>query len=201
MKRILNLLFEHRSLSRDQAREVLGNIARQQYSDAEMAAFITVYLMRSITIGELQGFREALMELCVKVDLKGETVLDIVGTGGDGKHTFNISTLSCFIAAGAGVKVAKHGNYGASSVSGASNLMEQLGYRFKQNNDELLRELERANLCFLHAPLFHPALKVVAPVRKSGCANLFQYAGTAGEPGRSCLAAHRGVQCRDGPDL
>ena len=124
MKKILNFLFEHKSLSRDQAKEILHNISNNVYSDAEIAAFITVYLMRSITIEELQGFRDALMELCVSVDLNGQDVIDIVGTGGDGKNTFNISTLSCFIVAGTGTKVAKHGNYGASSITLLLPLME-----------------------------------------------------------------------------
>src|SRR4051812_1510759 len=133
MKKILQYLFEHKSLSREQSREVLINLAKGVYNETEMAAFITVYLMRSITIHELQGFREALLELSIKVDLDGNDVIDIVGTGGDGKNTFNISTLSCFIVAGAGMKVAKHGNYGSTSISGASNVMEQLGYVFKNN--------------------------------------------------------------------
>ncbi len=145
---------------------MLVNIGRGQYNEHEVTAFMTVYLMRSITIEELQGFRDALLELCVPVDLGADTI-DIVGTGGDGKNTFNISTLSCFIVAGAGQKVAKHGNYGASSVSGASNVMEQLGYRFKQENDLLKKELDEAGICFLHAPLFHPALKAVGPIRKN----------------------------------
>ena len=123
--------------------------------------------MRSITIDELQGFRDALLELCTKIDLNGYKTMDIVGTGGDGKNTFNISTLSCFIVAGTGQKVAKHGNYGMTSTSGASNVMEQLGYKFKNNNDALKKEVEVANICFLHAPLFHPAMKAVGPMRKS----------------------------------
>jgi anthranilate phosphoribosyltransferase len=123
--------------------------------------------MRSITIEELQGFRDALLELCVPVDLNGGEMIDIVGTGGDGKNTFNISTLSCFIVAGTGQKVAKHGNYGASSISGASNVMEQLGYKFKNDNSKLKKEVDEANICFLHAPLFHPALKTVGPIRKN----------------------------------
>jgi anthranilate phosphoribosyltransferase len=123
--------------------------------------------MRSITIKELQGFQDALLELCVRVDLDEFESIDIVGTGGDGKDTFNISTLSCFIVAGTGQKVAKHGNYGASSISGASNVMEQLGYKFKNDNDRLKKEVEDANICFLHAPMFHPALKTVGPIRKN----------------------------------
>jgi anthranilate phosphoribosyltransferase len=145
----------------------LVNIGKGVYNEHEVTAFMTVYLMRSITIEELQGFQDALLELCVKVDMNGIDVIDIVGTGGDGKNTFNISTLSCFIVAGAGQKVAKHGNYGASSVSGASNVMEQLGYKFKNDNIKLRQEVEEAGICFLHAPMFHPALKTVGPIRKN----------------------------------
>ena len=167
MKKILLYLFEHKSLSRQQAKEVLLNISAGQYNEPEISAFITVFLMRSITIAELEGFRDALLELCLKVDLNGHSVIDIVGTGGDGKNTFNISTLSCFIVAGTGQKVAKHGNYGASTISGASNVMEKIGYRFKTGNDVLQKEVDTANICFMHAPIFHPALKAVVPIRKS----------------------------------
>lgn len=183
MKKILNILFEHKSLDRTTAKEILQNIARGQYNDHEITAFITVYLMRSITIEELQGFRDALLELCVNVNMDGTPVMDIVGTGGDGKNTFNISTLACFIVAGAGHKIAKHGNYGASSVSGASNVMEQLGYRFKNDEGKLKKEVEVTNLCFLHAPLFHPALKVVAPIRKNlGVRTFFNMLGPLVNP-------------------
>jgi anthranilate phosphoribosyltransferase len=183
MKKILQHLFEHKTLSRESAKEVLINISKGMYNDTEVTSFVTVYLMRSITIEELQGFREALLELAVKVDLKEHEVLDIVGTGGDGKNTFNISTLSCFIAAGAGQKVAKHGNYGASSVSGASNVMESLGYKFKNDNDALKKEIETAGICFLHAPLFHPALKTVAPMRKNlGLRTFFNMLGPIVNP-------------------
>jgi anthranilate phosphoribosyltransferase len=142
MKKILQLLFEHKTLDRSLAKEVLINIGKGIYNEHEVTAFMTVYLMRSITIEELQGFRDALLELCIKVDLSEYDLIDIVGTGGDGKNTFNISTLSCFIVAGTGQKVAKHGNYGASSISGASNVMEQLGYRFKNENIQLKKEVE-----------------------------------------------------------
>ena len=162
---------------------MLINIAKNIYNESEIAAFITVYLMRSITIEELQGFRDALMELCVRVDLKNVETIDIVGTGGDGKNTFNISTLACFIVAGAGQKVAKHGNYGATSVSGSSNVMEQLGYKFKVENDKLQREIDEANICFLHAPMFHPALKVVGPIRKNlGVRTFFNMLGPMVNP-------------------
>jgi anthranilate phosphoribosyltransferase len=167
MKKILQYLFEHKTLNRPMAKDVLVNIGKGMYNEHEITAFMTVYLMRSITIEELQGFRDALLELCVPVELNGHETIDIVGTGGDGKNTFNISTLSCFIVAGTGQKVAKHGNYGASSISGASNVMEQLGYKFKNNNDALKKELDDAGICFLHAPMFHPALKTVGPIRKN----------------------------------
>ncbi len=167
MKKILQYLFEHKTLTRESAKDVLVNIGKSLYNEHEVTAFMTVYLMRSITIEELQGFRDALLELCVPVDMNGYQVIDIVGTGGDGKNTFNISTLACFIVAGTGQKVAKHGNYGASSISGASNVMEQLGYKFKNDNARLKAEVEKANICFLHAPLFHPALKTVGPIRKN----------------------------------
>ena len=183
MKKILQYLFEHKTLGREQAKEILTNISKSMYSEHEVTAFITVFLMRSITIEELQGFRDALLELCVKVDLNGYKLMDIVGTGGDGKNTFNISTLSCFIVAGAGQKVAKHGNYGASSISGASNVMEQLGYKFKSDNDALKKEIEVANICFLHAPIFHPALKTVGPIRKSlGLRTFFNMLGPMVNP-------------------
>ncbi len=183
MKKILQYLFEHKTLAREKAKEVLLNISRGIYSDAEIASFTTVFLMRSITITELLGFRDALMELCIPVNLNGHHVLDIVGTGGDGKNTFNISTLSCFIAAGAGQKVAKHGNYGATSISGSSNVMETLGYRFSNDNKKLLREIEEVNICFMHAPLFHPALKVVGPIRKNlGVRTFFNMLGPMVNP-------------------
>lgn len=183
MKKILQYLFEHKTLSREKAKEVLLQMSAGQFNESEIASFITVFLMRSITIEELQGFRDALLELSVKVDMNGFEVMDIVGTGGDGKNTFNISTLSCFIVAGAGQQVAKHGNYGASSVSGASNVMEQLGYRFKNNTDQLKNELDATNICFLHAPLFHPALKVVGPIRKNlGVRTFFNMLGPMVNP-------------------
>lgn len=183
MKNILEKLFEHKTLSRQEAFEVLYDLGKCAYNEHAITAFMTVFLMRSITIAELHGFRDALMELCVPANLESDDLLDIVGTGGDGKHTFNISTLASFVVAGAGQKVAKHGNYGASSVSGASNVMEQLGYTFKNNVDALNRELDAANICFLHAPLFHPALKVVGPIRKNlGMRTFFNMLGPMVNP-------------------
>ncbi len=185
MKQILQQLFQHKTLSKGEAREVMLNLAKGVYNQTEIASFITVYLMRSITISELQGFRDGLLELALPVDLSDFKVMDIVGTGGDGKNTFNISTLACFIVAGAGKKVAKHGNYGASSISGASNVMETLGYKFKTNNDSLQRELEETNFTFLHAPLFHPALKAVAQIRKDlGFRTFFNMLGPMVNPAK-----------------
>jgi anthranilate phosphoribosyltransferase len=183
MKKILQYLFSHKTLSREMAKEVLLNISRSVYNEHEVTSFMTVFLMRSITIDELQGFRDALLELCVPVDLKPFSTLDIVGTGGDGKNTFNISTLACFIVAGAGQKVAKHGNYGATSVSGASNVMEQLGYKFKNSNDALRKEVDETGICFLHAPMFHPALKAVGSIRKNlGVRTFFNMLGPMVNP-------------------
>ncbi len=185
MKKILQILFEHKTLSQQQAKEVLLNIGKGMYNEHEITSFMTVFLMRSITIEELQGFRDALLDLCVKVDFGDFQTMDIVGTGGDGKNTFNISTLACFIVAGAGQKVTKHGNYGASSISGSSNVMEQLGYKFKVESSKLKEELEKVGICFLHAPLFHPALKVVAPIRKNlGVRTFFNMLGPMVNPAK-----------------
>ncbi|MEG2332579.1 MAG: anthranilate phosphoribosyltransferase [Bacteroides sp.] len=167
MKQILHKLFEHQYLGRDEARTILQNIAQGQYNDAQVASLITVFLMRSISVEELCGFRDALLEMRIPVDLSEFSPIDIVGTGGDSKNTFNISTAACFVVAGAGFPVVKHGNYGATSVSGASNVMEHHGVRFTSNIDQLRHSMEQCNIAYLHAPLFNPALKAVAPVRKS----------------------------------
>ncbi len=185
MKKILQQLFEHKTLNRETAKNVLLNIGKNMYNEHEITAFMTVYLMRSITIEELQGFCDALMELCVTADLSEFELMDIVGTGGDGKNTFNISTLACFVVAGAGQQVAKHGNYGASSISGSSNVMEQLGYTFSNDTNKLKKELTGANICFLHAPLFHPALKIVGPIRKNlGMRTFFNMLGPMVNPAK-----------------
>ena len=167
MKEILQYLFDHKTLTREDAKHVLTNIASGKYNDPEIAAFVSVYLMRSITVEELRGFRDALLELCIPVDLTEYNTIDLCGTGGDGKNTFNISTLTSFIVAGAGEKVSKHGNYSVSSSCGSSNVMEYYGYKFSNDSDKLRKELDEAGICFLHAPLFNPAMKNVAPVRRS----------------------------------
>ncbi|MBN2788088.1 MAG: anthranilate phosphoribosyltransferase [Paludibacteraceae bacterium] len=167
MKQILNNLFNYESLSRADATEILTKIAAGEYNNEQIASFITVYLMRPITLEELMGFREALLKLALKIDLNEFNPIDIVGTGGDGKNTFNISTLSCFVLAGAGYKVAKHGNYGATSVSGASNVLEYYGAKFTTDETVIKRAIDQSGVAFLHAPLFNPAMKNVAPVRKA----------------------------------
>lgn len=167
MRNLLYKMFEHKSLTHDEAREVLLNIADGKYNDSQLSAFMTVYLMRSITIDELTGFRDAILERRLPVDFGNVKSIDIVGTGGDGKNTFNISTASCFVVAGTGRKVVKHGNYGASSVSGASNVLENHGVKFTSDLDKLQRSLEESGVCYLHAPFFSPALKSVSGVRKA----------------------------------
>ena len=166
MKAILGKLFDHKKLSKAEAKDILINISAGKYNDAQISAFITVYLMRPIAVEELQGFREALLELCIPVDLEGVETIDVCGTGGDGKNTFNISTLSSFVLAGAGYKVSKHGNVGVSSNSGSSDVLQYLGYQFSNDVDKLKRQLDKANICYFHAPMFHPALKTVGPIRK-----------------------------------
>ena len=166
MKNILNRLINHEQLSKEEAKNVLVNISNGSYNPSQIASFLTVYMMRSISIDELFGFREALLELCVRVDLSAYNSIDLCGTGGDGKDTFNISTLASFVAAGTGIKVAKHGNYGVSSISGSSNVMEKLGVKFSNQNAFLEKCIDQAGICILHAPLFHPAMKNVGPIRK-----------------------------------
>ena len=166
MKTILNRLINHDLLSKEDARQVLVNIARGEYNTSQIAAFLTVYMMRSISIEELEGFRDALLELCLAVDLADYDPIDLCGTGGDGKDTFNISTLASFITAGADVPVTKHGNYGVSSKCGSSNVLEYLGIRFSNEVDFLKRSIDETGICILHAPLFHPAMKNVAPIRR-----------------------------------
>jgi len=183
MKEILNLLFEYKSLDRSTAKEILGNLAQGKYNQSEMAAFLTVYLMRSITVEELAGFRDAMLELCIPVDIEDYEAIDLCGTGGDGRNTFNISTLASFIVAGAGQYVAKHGNNSVSSICGSSNLLAHFGVRFTNEPEKLRKSLDHAGICFLHAPLFHPAMKNVAPVRKElGVKTFFNMLGPMVNP-------------------
>ncbi len=183
MKSILNQLFENKTLTREQAHDILTLMSQGIYNNSQMAAFMTAYCMRNITVNELEGFRDAMLELCLAIDLESGDVIDLCGTGGDGKDTFNISTLASFVVAGAGYKVAKHGNYGVSSGCGSSNVMEYLGYQFTNSADALRRSIENANICFLHAPLFHPAMKTVGPIRKElGVKTFFNMLGPMVNP-------------------
>ncbi len=183
MKEVLNQLFEYKSLEKETAKEILKNLALGKYNQSQVAAFLTVYLMRSITVEELEGFRDAMLELCVRVDIPEYDAIDLCGTGGDGKNTFNISTLSSFIVAGAGQNVAKHGNNSVSSVSGSSNLMTHFGYEFTNDVSKLRQSLDECGLCFLHAPLFHPAMKNVAPIRRDlGVKTFFNMLGPMVNP-------------------
>lgn len=183
MKKILNHLFEHKTFSREESKEILTNIATGMFNASQMAAFMAAYCMRSITVEELEGFRDGMLDLCLKPELQGYELIDLCGTGGDGKDTFNISTLASFVVAGAGYQVAKHGNYGVSSGCGSSNVMEYLGYKFTIDNDELKRNLDQAGICFLHAPLFHPAMKTVAPIRRElGVKTFFNMLGPMVNP-------------------
>jgi anthranilate phosphoribosyltransferase len=183
MKDTLYKLFEHQYLGRDEARRILQEIASGAYNDAQVASLITVFLMRNISVEELSGFREALLDMRVPVDLSEYRPIDIVGTGGDGKNTFNVSTAACFVVAGAGYPVVKHGNYGATSVSGASNVMENHGVKFTGDVDRLRRSMDVSGIAYLHAPLFNPALKEVAPVRRSlGVRSFFNMLGPLVNP-------------------
>lgn len=183
MKAILNHLYEHKTLTKAQAKQILVDIGAGKYNPYQIASFLTVFIMRGIKVEELEGFRDALLELCIHIDLSDYDPIDLCGTGGDGKHTFNISTLSSFVTAGAGIKVAKHGNYGVSSVSGSSNVMQYFGYQFTNDKDKLERKIDKANICYLHAPFFHPAMKYVAPVRKQmGVKTFFNMLGPMVNP-------------------
>ncbi len=183
MKQLLNRLINHENISSEEAKQVLVNISNGMYNQSQIASFLTVFMMRSITLEELKGFRDALLELCIHIDLKDFNAIDLCGTGGDGKDTFNISTLSSFVSAGAGIKVAKHGNYGVSSACGSSNVMEHLGIKFSNDEDFLKRSIDKAGICVLHAPLFHPAMKNVAPIRRElGVKTFFNMLGPMVNP-------------------
>lgn len=183
MKQILNHLFENKTFSKDEAQRILTSIALGEFNHSQIAAFITAFGMRNITVDELQGFRDAMLDLCLKIDLTEFELVDLCGTGGDGKDTFNISTLASFVVAGAGYKVAKHGNYGVSSGCGSSNVMEYLGYTFTNDESKLKQSLAQAGICFLHAPLFNPAMKTVAPIRKElGVKTFFNMLGPMVNP-------------------
>ena len=183
MKHVLNRLINHETISSEEAKQILINISKGDYNQSQIAAFLTIFMMRTVTLEELKGFRDALLELCIPVDLSAYNPIDLCGTGGDGKDTFNISTLSSFITAAAGVPVAKHGNYGVSSACGSSNVLESLGVKFSNDTDFLERAIATTGICVLHAPLFHPAMKNVAPIRRElGVKTFFNMLGPMVNP-------------------
>tara|TARA_B100000965_G_scaffold406461_1_gene445536 strand:- start:212 stop:1201 length:990 start_codon:yes stop_codon:yes gene_type:complete len=183
MKDILNKLINHNTLTKEVAKNTLLDISTGKKNNSQVSAFMTVYMMRNITVEELEGFRDALLELCVAIDLSDFETVDLCGTGGDNKNTFNISTISAFVTAGAGIMVAKHGNYGVSSSCGSSNLLEHLGIKFSNNQSYLKKCVEKCGICILHAPLFHPAMKNVAPIRKElGLKTFFNMLGPLVNP-------------------
>src|SRR6056297_2035383 len=184
MKETLEKLFEHKSLSQEESHSILTDLTKGKNNTSQMASFLTVYRMRNLTIDELAGFRNAMLDLCIPVDFSDFNTIDLCGTGGDQKNTFNISTLASFIVAGTGEKVLKHGNYSVSSSCGSSNVLEYFGYRFSNNSHKLRKEVDKTGICFLHAPLFHPAMKNVAPVRKElGIKTFFNMLGPMVNPG------------------
>ena len=183
MKHVLNRLINHETISAAEAKQILINISKGDYNQSQIAAFLTIFMMRTVTLEELRGFRDALLELCIPVDLAAYNPIDLCGTGGDGKDTFNISTLSSFVTAAAGVPVAKHGNYGVSSACGSSNVLESLGVKFSNDVDFLERAIATTGICVLHAPLFHPAMKNVAPIRRElGVKTFFNMLGPMVNP-------------------
>jgi anthranilate phosphoribosyltransferase len=183
MKKILNRLTQYETLTEKESRAIIIDISEGKLNTSEISSFLTIFMIRNITIEELNGFRKALIELSLKIDLNEFDPIDLCGTGGDEKDTFNISTLASFITAGSGVKVAKHGNYGVSSSCGSSNVLEYLNLKFNNDSDKIRKAVDKANICFLHAPLFHPAMKNVAPVRKElGLKTFFNMLGPMVNP-------------------
>jgi len=183
MKKILNRLTQYETLTENESRNIIIDISEGKLNTSQISSFLTIFMIRNITIEELNGFRKALIELSLKIDLKEFDPIDLCGTGGDEKDTFNISTLASFVTAGSGVKVAKHGNYGVSSSCGSSNVLEYLDLKFNNDSDKIRKAVDKANICFLHAPLFHPAMKNVAPVRKElGLKTFFNMLGPMVNP-------------------
>ena len=185
MKAYLNQLIEKQNLTTQQAQEALLKIGQGEANNSQIAALLMGIQQKGITVDELEGFREAMLSLAVQIDLSDFDAMDIVGTGGDGKDTFNISTTSAFVLAGAGQNVAKHGNHGVSSSVGSSTVLEYLGVKFSNDESYLKQKLETAGICYMHAPLFHPAMKYVAPIRKElGMKTFFNILGPLLNPAK-----------------
>ena len=167
MKNTLTKIIERQPLTFQEAKNIIYAIAEEKINDAQIVAILVGLQMRGLQLDEIKGFREALLELCLPIELDGNNALDLCGTGGDGKNTFNISTTTSFVVSAMGYKVIKHGNYGVSSFCGSSNVLEELGYTFTNDSKLLDKQLHDSNICFLHAPLFHPTLMKVGPLRKN----------------------------------
>ena len=167
MKDILNRMLNHEELSREETRDIIVGITKSEFPEEQITALLTGLQMRGVTVDELLGFRDGILATCVPAILDCDRYIDVVGTGGDRKNTFNISTTSCFVIAGAGYKVAKHGNYAATSVSGASNVIKNHGVQFTDDIDKLNRSINEAGIVYLHAQLFAKAMKFVGPIRKA----------------------------------
>jgi anthranilate phosphoribosyltransferase len=166
MKQYLQKRISGEILTKAEAQEALSIIGRGEVNNSQITAFLTTYMMKMVTAEELEGFRDAMLGLAVTVNLSEFSPMDVCGTGGDGKDTFNISTTASFVVAGAGQHVAKHGNHGVSSSVGSSTVLEYLGVKFTNDESYLKTKIESAGICFLHAPLFHPAMRFVGPIRK-----------------------------------
>jgi len=200
MKAFLLKLIGGETLTREETHEIMLGIIDQRYNDSQIAAMLMALQARGVTVDELLGFRDGLLETGKKVDISGYNTLDIVGTGGDGKNTFNISTCSAFVIAGAGYKVSKHGNGGSSSVSGASNVLQGHGVKFTDDPDKLLKSLDEAGICYFHAPLFAYGMKFVGPIRKAlavpTCFNLLGPLVNPGHPKNSLHGTANQAQMR-----
>lgn len=185
MKNHLQTLLQNQSLSQQDAKEILLQIGTGEINKSQIAAFLMGIQQKGIAVEELAGFREAMLELAIPIDLDEFDAMDLCGTGGDGKDTFNISTTASFVVAGAGQKVAKHGNHGVSSAVGSSTVLEHLGIEFTNDQAKLKSNLEKAGMCYLHAPLFHPAMKYVGPIRKElGIKTFFNLLGPLLNPAK-----------------
>lgn len=181
MKKFLNTLIQGGTLTYHEALEAINRIATGDAGTAQSAAFLMGIQQKGITAVELRGFRQGMLDLATQIDLP--EAMDVCGTGGDGKDTFNISTTSAFVAAGAGVRIAKHGNHGVSSAVGSSTVLEYLGVKFTNDAEQLRAKLDQAGICYMHAPLFHPAMRYVAPVRKElGVKTFFNILGPLMNP-------------------
>ncbi|WP_041178705.1 anthranilate phosphoribosyltransferase [Blattabacterium cuenoti] len=185
MNKILESLFLEKTLTKQEAKNLLIELSNGKINQTQAVAIATIYNMRSPTLEEILGFKQAMMELSIKINLTEFNAIDIVGTGGDGKNTFNISTLACFIVAGTGEKVIKHGSFNSTSITGSSNILKGLGYHFTNKEENLKNQLDKVGICYLHAPIFHPVLNIISGIRKElGVKTIFNTLGPLLNPGK-----------------